>query len=701
MITCRATSLLQILAFGVVTSIVLPLAVAQSPSFGNAVSYKSGGYNNLGIVVAVADVNSDGKPDLVVSAACPSGVTNCSQGTTGTVSVLLGNGDGTFKPAVSYGSGGYQATSVAVADVNGDGKPDLLVANSCATNCSSAVDGTVAVLFGNGDGTFQAAVSYDSGGIGSTSVAVADVNGDHKPDLLVANNCGAGCSSPKGSVGVLLGNGDGTFQAAVSYASGASAASFVTAADVNGDGKPDILVANECLVNSGGLCSGGAGVVGVLLGNGDGTFQTTTPYNTFGSFPTSLAVADINGDGKLDLVVSSQDNLSSTPPAGGVNVLLGNGDGTFQPATSYSSGGKATNSVALADVNGDGKLDAVTANWQSNSVSVLLGNGDGTFQAPVNYNSGGLQPNYIAAADLNADDKLDLVVGNECDSSTTGCQNGSVGVLLNTSTSTTTTSLASSPNPSTFGQAVVLTATVTPQAKGQPTGTVSFADGTTSLGSSTLSGNGTATLSMTTLAAGTHTIKASYSGDSKFSASTSQPLSQLVMGVTISASPTSLTVSPGANGTVTISVMPNPPTGFTPTVNVTCAGAPSEATCTLSPPTFVLNGPQMTVLTLTTAAPHNLSERVPIGALIPFGLFIPFGFAFTFAASGLRAKRSLSWLGLTLLLTVSTMWLSACGGSSTSHDPGTPVGSYTLTVTFTNNATQTVLQTQKVALTVQ
>jgi len=175
----------------------------------------------------------------------------------------------------------------------------------------------------------------------------------------------------------------------------------------------------------------------------------------------------------------------------------------------------------------------------------------------------------------------------------------------------------------------------------------------------------------------------------------------LVMGVTISASPTSLTVSPGANGTVTISVMPNPPTGFTPTVNVTCAGAPSEATCTLSPPTFVLNGPQMTVLTLTTAAPHNLSERVPIGALIPFGLFIPFGFAFTFAASGLRAKRSLSWLGLTLLLTVSTMWLSACGGSSTSHDPGTPVGSYTLTVTFTNNATQTVLQTQKVALTVQ
>jgi hypothetical protein len=124
-----------------------------------------------------------------------------------------------FASAVVYGSGGDQALSVAVADVNGDGKPDLLVTNSCVSS-SNCANGTVSVLLGNSDGTFHAAVTYDSGGNGGGSVAVADVNGDGRPDLVVANNCASSGSCANGTVSVLLGNGDGTFQTAVVYSSG-------------------------------------------------------------------------------------------------------------------------------------------------------------------------------------------------------------------------------------------------------------------------------------------------------------------------------------------------------------------------------------------------------------------------------------------------------------------------------------------------
>jgi hypothetical protein len=145
---------------------------------------------------------------------------------------LLGNGDGTFQTAVTYSSGGFFADSVAVADVNGDGKPDILVANTGGVPICSG--GGVGVLLGNGDGTFKTAVTYCSGG-GPVSLAVADVNGDDKPDLVVASSL----------VSVLLGNGDGTFQTAVSYESGGYPPDSVAVADVNGDGKPDLVVATE------------------------------------------------------------------------------------------------------------------------------------------------------------------------------------------------------------------------------------------------------------------------------------------------------------------------------------------------------------------------------------------------------------------------------------------------------------------------
>ena len=256
--------------------LVGPLAPVP-PIFSQPVTYASGG-----------TVNGDGRPELVVANG------NEDNGD-GSVGVLLGNGDGTFKPVVTYDSGGAAlADFVVIADVNGDGKPDLVVANAGRDN---GADGSVGVLLGNGDGTFRPAVTYDSGGQGPVSVAVADVNVDGKPDLLVANGCFGISNCASGTVGVLVGNGDGTFQPVVTYDDGGLLPAAVAAADVNGDGKPDMLVANPfSQPNS----------VGVRLGNGNGTFQSEVFYDTgnpSAEGASSVVAADVNLDGKLDLLV--------------------------------------------------------------------------------------------------------------------------------------------------------------------------------------------------------------------------------------------------------------------------------------------------------------------------------------------------------------------------------------------------------------
>ncbi len=231
---------------------------------------------------------------------------------------------GTLFTAVQFYDSGWQAaSSVAIADMNGDGKPDLVIANYCADtdplNCDS---GSVAVLLGNGDGTFQAPISYATTYYFNTSVAVADVNGDGKPDVLVLNG---------GSVGVFLGNGDGTLQSAVWYSSDVlspypGGSTSLAVADLKGDGKLDLMVAGALCTP---LCTNGA--VSVLLGKGDGTFQAAVSYETGGEFGLSIAVGDLNGDGKPDLVVTNGESDT-------VGVLLGNGDGTFQPAVTYNAG---------------------------------------------------------------------------------------------------------------------------------------------------------------------------------------------------------------------------------------------------------------------------------------------------------------------------------------------------------------------------
>lgn len=414
-------------------------------TFAPVVTYNSGG--QIASTVVTADVNRDGKLDLVVSNDCPS-KNSCSNGVVG---ILLGNGDGTFQPAVTYPSGGFDAVNLVATDVNDDGKLDLVVANICVdSNCNST--GSVTLLLGNGDGTFQPPMAIaDYGGHNSYfSVAVADVNGDKKPDLVVSNGCthvrGNGSCTSKGEIEVLLGNGDGTFHVAGTFATGGYYAIGLSVADLNGDGKPDVLVANRCQPNV-AVAGCAYGTVGVLLGNGDGTFQAPRVYWSAGRYSSDIAVADVNGDGHSDLLVSNGCASGiSTCNGGTIGVLLGNGDGTFQPAVAYSSGGESPTSVAIADVNGDNIPDLVVANNcalgctpDSDGVAaVLLGKGNGTFEPPVVYDSGALSADGLAVADLNGDGKPDIAMANYYPLSGDG---GVVGVLINTSPSTIVTGI--------------------------------------------------------------------------------------------------------------------------------------------------------------------------------------------------------------------------------------------------------------------
>jgi hypothetical protein len=498
----RLASLGRALTFIILMS-ALAAGQKQQLRFANPVAYDSGG---LGAdSVAIGDLNGDGIQDLVVANGQQNG-----NGDFGEVAVLLGNGNGTFQSAVTYSTGAYGATSVAVGDVNGDGIPDLVVGNDCldlqGEICAGSI-GAVSVLLGNGDGTFQPAATYAIEYGGASSVALADLRGTGILDLVVTDLIQDG-QNYESSAGVLLGNGDGTFQPAVNYNSGGDGSSSVAVGDFNGDGIPDIVVTNSCQSES---CQSD-GTVGVMLGNGDGTFQPVVTYDSGSLRSDWVATADLTGNGIVDLVVDGG--------AGNVvGVLLGNGDGTFQAPVTYIVDGVAGGKVAIGDVNGDGIPDLAVTDACTKlkdgactdaKVIVLLGNGDGTFQPQIPYSTGGIGAFAVAIGDVNGDGRPDLVVADCCQSDLN--TEGSAVVFLNETSYSTKTTLTSSPNPALVNQTVTFTATIT-STPSVPNGeVVTFYDGKTELGTGATT-NGVATLSTSFAKAKSYTIKASYSGD--------------------------------------------------------------------------------------------------------------------------------------------------------------------------------------------
>ncbi len=317
---------------------------------------------------ALGDLNGDGNPDLVIAAYQDQ------------VSVLMGTGNGTFAGPVEYTAAGYLSW-LALGDLNGDGNSDILFAGD---------EYVVGALFGRGDGTFATEMSYGT----VTSVvaaALGDLNGDNALDIALAFS-----TEPGTSVGTLIGTGDATF--AHGYPATGSGTGAVAVADINGDGILDIVKAGEVDLNS--------GAVSVLLGTAAHGFALEAEY-AISLAAGSVALADVNSDGKLDIVAAANDVQAATNPA--VSVLLGNGDGTYGGELKLTIASRVS-SIATADLNGDNMADIV-ATTEAGMVSVLLATGDGQFAAPVDYTAEH-PPVSVAVGDVNRDGKLDIVVAN-------------------------------------------------------------------------------------------------------------------------------------------------------------------------------------------------------------------------------------------------------------------------------------------------
>jgi len=780
--------------------------------------YQGSGERWYGLVAA--DLNSDGKPDLVLT----------ESGAQAFI-VMLGNGDGTFAVPVSYGAA-VQSYAPSVADFNGDGKPDVAVSDETANG--------LYIFLGNGDGTFQNSINY-SAGLTPQGIAVADFNGDGRSDVATAN-LGSNDAS------ILLGNGDGTLRAARSFGIGNSQffEPSIVLGDFNGDGKLDLAtgLGSMLLGNGDGsfqpfvrLQVGGTNgnpspnggilaadfnhdgkldlaitennnslnnqLVGVLLGNGNGTFQPEKDFITTYLTPFSLATADFNGDGNPDLVVGGTDNGSADvgvgigdgaghftlnqptylfnqnftafPVTGDFNgdgkqdfvaglgtylsLYLGNGDGTFRAASNLSPTFHSISALTAADFNGDGFLDlAVVDEVPNSSVTVLLGNGDGTFQSPVSYPVGD-NPAAVVSADMNQDGHPDLVVetvfgtvavllGNgdgtfqpaiffgsvppagSGGSGTVGLAvadlNGdglpdvvaargsgagaeiinSAIVLLNQTGITLAkagVSLSSSLNPAASGQAVTLTATVAPAGgSGVPTGTVTFLNGSVTLGVATLSGD-TATWSTTSLTVGNDSITASYSGDRYFAAGSSSPFLQVVNSTPFTAAPSggsSVTVSAGQAAVFSLSFTPG--TAQSQTVSLSCSGAPPASTCTISPGSVVLSGSTSGSAKVTIQTTGSTASALP-SLPMPYSLASVFSSSPEWPAVGVglvvlavvRSKRQRSLAVIGMLL--GGLLLASCGGGS-SGPVRTRPGTYAIVVTAESGSFS---QTVNLTLTVQ
>jgi hypothetical protein len=733
--------------------LTFPVSAQIAPNFkGDLQSEQRFSAGQSPVSIAAGDVNGDGRQDLVVA-----------DYNGNTVSVLLGNGDGTFGSPSLYATGDYPY-SVALADLTGNCHLDIVCANLNLNHLTQG--GTVSVLLGNGDGTFAPAVNYVAGN-DLSSVVLADFNGDGKIDIATTDVSSS-------YVGVLLNKGSGTFQSAVKYPAGPNPFSLA-AADFNGDGKLDLAVTNVCDISQDNFnCTNQQNTVSVLLGHGDGTFASPVSYQA-GTYPYTLIARDVNSDGKPDLLVSGGILVPNVVPV--LSVLLGKGDGTFQAASTYSSGGGA---FSTDDISGAGLTDVIMGS--SAGLIELLGKSSGGFYAPIRYfvQINSFSPiGNVVVADLNGDGRPDVAIpdgdvvgvflnagglsrqttsvaitssGNPSlvtapptitatvtpsgsalqgsvtfyidgqavfvpGSQTTGALNSSnqafccpgttsfsVGTHsivaiysgdTNTQGSTsatlaqtinavsTTTTLSSSLNPSATGQIVTFTAAIAGSSAGNFLGSVTFFDGSNALGTVPVTqgtfNSSTATLNVSNLAAGTHSISASYSGGGDYGASTSSALQQVVNGnmslAIANGGASSATVMAG--GTAYYSLMIGG-SGFSGQTSMTCSGAPTGATCSVNPANPMVSAATPALLTVSVSTTARTSASLPrLSGVSPWmWAIVLFGF---FALPGSTRETRLKLLLILVFLVPLSM--SSCGGNGAKNKPiGTPAGTYKISV---------------------
>jgi hypothetical protein len=615
--------------------------------------------------IELADVNGDGKPDLLY---IPTGglYFNGENGTAG-LFIALNDGQGGFNPPVFYAVAStlptghldryWSISNLHVADVNHDGNGDLIYNYQDTDTTTNRTNYGTAVQLGNGDGTFGPAndipfysepFNTGMGGRQSYVAVIADLNKDGNPDLIFEASTGttdSELSAPVMQLQVALGHGDGTFATATAVAG------------------PDIIA--------------------------------RAIYAT--SMPPSVAVADMNGDGVPDLIVQG----SSSAYDAQIAIALGNGDGTFKAPSLLTYGAQYLNieqGIAVGDFNGDGKADVfVDSPFDPSFDGIFTGNGDGTLRYVTNADSA-IVPNlaiyplvYEAAVtiDLNHDGHNAILAGNtllipQASSIVTG-------------TAASTVSLVAAPTSVSAGQAVSLTATVAGSA-GTPTGTVAFLDGSSAIGSASIGAQGTASLSVSTLASGSHSIAASFSGDSTYAASTSAEVSVTVSGATfaLSMSPASASVAAGSSATTTVTVTPTG--GFSGSVALTCSGLPAGAGCSFSPSSVTVNGAgatsTLTISSATRSARQGFPRR-PTDPMGPTGVLLA-GILVPASLRGRRRSRGGRTRDLLVAGLMCAAILQGCGGG---HDNatgpggggsgggGTPSGTYTVTVTGTAGST--------------
>jgi hypothetical protein len=609
--------------------------------------------------LGVADFNGDGKPDFVVA-----------DWNGKNLQVYLNRGGGNFSdPVITTQSDSTRGEGPLVTgDFDEDGKQDLIVS---PLPVGGGAVGDPIFYSGNGDGTFTPRSRIHAASWFSAAT-VTDLNQDSHLDLI----------SAPGAVDANYGDGHGSFS--VQYYSGiAGIVQGLATGDFNGDGKQEIVATSGPTL--------GVGVV-QLFRVPQGSFPIT-PITIDQSIPSpgTVASTDFNGDGKLDLLVGGS-SLGAGLPASAV-VILGKGDLTFSSHIRLplpNSTIKTQALTAIADVNNDKKPDVVVADAGSSTLNIFLNDGTGTFPqtAPDFATDLPQRVGQLSTADFNGDGLPDIIV--------TNYQNNNVSIYLSQTAPTLTLTSAS---PSVFtGSSVTSTAKATSSSTTSPTGTVNLMDGATSLGQQPLDATGQASFSISNLTTGQHSLTATYSGDSNFTSATSAALTQSITDFQVSLPTASQTVTAGGTATYTLNL--TPVGGLTGSITVTCSQLPTLTTC--DPVTVPITGqPATAALTVHTTAPVTRSNStVHVAA---FGLL---SIALT-ALLPLSRRRHLRLLAVITAFTVIGLTAGCISGTSATKTPvvvtpGTPQGSspFTITSTITLGG-QTLTRTTTATLVVQ